>query len=68
MVVAIPLLCIQALDDPIAPAEAIPYQALSRNPHTLLVTTTSGGHLGWVSGDQGPLGHPWSDQAMMEWL
>ncbi|KAL6748722.1 Alpha/Beta hydrolase protein [Haematococcus lacustris] len=57
--VATPLLCIQALDDPIAPAEAIPYQALSRNPHTLLVTTTSGGHLGWVSGDQGPLGHPW---------
>lgn len=63
-----PLLCIQALDDPIAPQEAIPYEALSANPCTVLVTTELGGHLGWCAGDEGPRKHPWSDRPMIEWL
>ena len=41
---------VQALDDPIAPEEAIPYEALRGNPNTVLVTTMTGGHLGWCAG------------------
>jgi hypothetical protein len=66
--VAIPLLCIQALDDPIAPKEAIPYEALKSNPNCVLVTTPCGGHLGWASGPGAPFGSPWTDAAVMEWL
>ncbi|MEW5315800.1 MAG: hypothetical protein WDW38_007205 [Sanguina aurantia] len=66
--ITIPFLCLQALDDPIAPAEAIPYAALAANPHAALVGTPCGGHLGWVAGAGAPFGAPWSDAAMLEWL
>jgi len=66
--VAIPMLCLQALDDPIAPKEAIPYEALRENPNCVLATTPCGGHLGWVSGKGGPLEAPWSNEVMMQWL
>lgn len=66
--VKVPLLCISALDDPIAPREAIPYKAIAENPNCMLVTTPCGGHLGWVAGPGAPFGHPWSDEAMMEWF
>eukprot|EP00798_Chlamydomonas_sp_ICE-L_P012966 gene12966-12786_t len=66
--VTIPLLCIQALDDPIAPKEAIPYQEIASNPNVILATTRGGGHLGWVSGDGAPLGRPWSDKVMHEFM
>ena len=66
--VRIPLLCIQALDDPIAPASAIPYAAIKANPLVTLVTTPCGGHLGWIAGRGSLTGHPWSDDAMLEWL
>lgn len=66
--VRIPLLCIQALDDPIAPKEAIPYAALQANPYCTLVTTPCGGHLGWASGPGAPFAHPWTDGVMTEWL
>lgn len=66
--VRVPLLCIQALDDPIAPKEAIPYDACAANPNVTLVTTPCGGHLGWVSGRGGLRGQPWSDDAMTEWF
>ncbi len=54
--VAIPLLCVQAENDPIAPREAIPYDAIAANPNTALVVTPTGGHLGWMAGRDGPLG------------
>lgn len=66
--VTIPLLCIQALDDPIAPKEAIPYDACQANPNCVLVTTACGGHLGWVSGPGAPFSHPWTDNVMTEWF
>ena len=40
--VRVPLLCLSALDDPIAPAEAIPYAALAANPLCTLATTPCG--------------------------
>ncbi|KAK9809973.1 hypothetical protein WJX72_002837 [[Myrmecia] bisecta] len=66
--VKIPLLCIQAADDPIAPAGCIPYDAIRKNSHCLLAVTPAGGHLGWCSGPEAPLGAPWTDQAVVEFL
>lgn len=48
--ICVPTIFLNALDDPIANAEVIPYDALQRNPHTVLVTTACGGHLGWADG------------------
>ena len=46
----------QAEDDPIAPQNAIPYEALEANPRCTLVVTPGGGHLGWGAGPEGPFG------------
>ncbi|WIA39316.1 hypothetical protein OEZ86_005431 [Tetradesmus obliquus] len=56
--VRLPLLCIQALDDPIAPAEAIPCDAIQDNPYCMLAVTPCGGHLGWASGPGAPFQQP----------
>lgn len=66
--VHVPLLCVQAEDDPIAPARAIPYEALQQNPNCILTVTPTGGHLGWVAGPEAPLGAPWSTRVVAEWL
>ncbi|ONK56747.1 uncharacterized protein A4U43_C10F12330 [Asparagus officinalis] len=63
-----PLLCIQAANDPIAPARGIPHAEIKENPHCLLIVTPQGGHLGWVSGDEAPFGAPWTDAVVMEFL
>lgn len=43
-------------------------QALRNNSHCVLVTTLTGGHLGWVAGKGAPTGAPWSNEASLEWL
>ncbi|KAF2491863.1 AB-hydrolase YheT [Lophium mytilinum] len=45
--VRIPLLAINAEDDPIACNEAIPYEEFKLNPFAVLCATSMGGHLGW---------------------
>ncbi|KAL0082140.1 Alpha/Beta hydrolase protein [Phycomyces blakesleeanus] len=45
--VRIPLLCINAMDDPVAVSECIPYDEITINPYVVLATTDYGGHLGW---------------------
>jgi hypothetical protein len=48
--VRVPVMFLNALDDPLAAHSCIPYDTLLRNPNTVLVTTNSGGHLGWAQG------------------
>ncbi|RUP36175.1 LOW QUALITY PROTEIN: hypothetical protein BC936DRAFT_138482 [Jimgerdemannia flammicorona] len=48
--VRVPLLCLNAVDDPIAAGECIPYDECRFNPNVLLATTSQGGHLGWFEG------------------
>eukprot|EP00245_Coleochaete_scutata_P009996 TRINITY_DN3426_c0_g1_i1.p1 TRINITY_DN3426_c0_g1~~TRINITY_DN3426_c0_g1_i1.p1 ORF type:complete len:702 (-),score=123.32 TRINITY_DN3426_c0_g1_i1:289-2394(-) len=48
--VAIPLLCISALDDPICTKEAIPFDECRSNPLVVLCTTEHGGHLSYFEG------------------
>lgn len=45
--VRVPLLVINAVDDPIAPADAIPRTELANNPNCITAITPGGGHLGW---------------------
>ncbi|EQC34322.1 hypothetical protein SDRG_08095 [Saprolegnia diclina VS20] len=47
--IAIPTLCLSALDDPICPRQAIPYDVVKANPNVLLAVTTHGGHLGYYT-------------------
>jgi predicted alpha/beta-fold hydrolase len=70
--VAVPLLCVQAKDDPIAVDHAVPRSAVAANPHVALVVTPSGGHLGWVcpatAAGGGPTGAPWPYEGVLQWF
>ncbi|MCO5568424.1 hypothetical protein L7F22_022123 [Adiantum nelumboides] len=66
--VRIPLLCIQADDDPIAPSRGIPRAEIWDNGNCFLVVTPSGGHLGWVAGEGAPRGAPWTDPLVMDYF
>ncbi|XP_074579102.1 embryogenesis-associated protein EMB8-like isoform X2 [Curcuma longa] len=48
--VAVPLLCINALDDPVCTREAIPWDECRANKNVVLATTTHGGHLAYFKG------------------
>ncbi|CAN1180325.1 Embryogenesis-associated protein EMB8 [Linum perenne] len=63
-----PLLCIQAANDPIAPARGIPRGDIMENRNCLLIVTPKGGHLGWVAGGEAPFGAPWTDPIVMDFL
>lgn len=65
--VAVPMLVAHACDDPIVANEAVPLDTLKANPHILALTTTMGGHTGWLQG-WNPLGPSWFDQVAHEWL
>ncbi|XP_022949852.1 embryogenesis-associated protein EMB8-like [Cucurbita moschata] len=66
--VKIPLLCIQAANDPIAPDRGVPREDIKENPNCLLIVTPKGGHLGWVAGPSAPLGNPWTDPFVIDFL
>eukprot|EP00898_Chlorokybus_atmophyticus_P005391 jgi/Chlat1/5853/Chrsp4S06235 len=66
--IRIPLLCLQAENDPIAPIEGTPIEAIEANPNTILGVSPGGGHLGWCAGPDGPFGEPWSDRVVIEFI
>lgn len=66
--VAIPLMTVQALDDPIAISSSIPRKAIESNPNVILIETESGGHLGWEAGPEAPFGAPWPDALVMKFF
>lgn len=66
--VAIPLMTVQALDDPIAVADSIPRDVIKANPNVILLETETGGHLGWEAGPEAPFGAPWPDEVVMRFF
>jgi predicted alpha/beta-fold hydrolase len=48
--IAVPTLVIHALDDPFVPPEAVPREALQRNPTIEARISERGGHVGFVTG------------------
>lgn len=66
--VRIPLLAVQALDDPIAVAESIPRDIIEKNENVILIETETGGHLAWEAGPEAPFGAPWPDALVMQFF
>ncbi|KAL6231541.1 hypothetical protein BDW75DRAFT_233500 [Aspergillus navahoensis] len=52
--IRIPFFVVQAEDDPIVTAKAVPYQEIAQTPYGVMMTTSWGGHLGWfeLGGDR----------------
>ncbi|KAF0689412.1 Aste57867_19139 [Aphanomyces stellatus] len=47
--IAISVLCVTTLDDPVCPYVAIPYHGCETNPNVLLAATHTGGHIGFYT-------------------
>ncbi|XP_053427374.1 phospholipase ABHD3 isoform X2 [Nycticebus coucang] len=48
--VAIPVLCLNSVDDVFSPSHAIPIETAKQNPNVALVLTSHGGHIGFLEG------------------
>lgn len=48
--------------------DAVPHEEIKSNPNCLLVTTPTGGHLGWTAGENGPFQEPWTDKGVLEYF
>lgn len=51
--IRVPVLGVNAEDDPIAPKECLPYREVTANPYLVLCTTDMGGHLSWFESGGG---------------
>ncbi|KAF8590667.1 AB-hydrolase YheT [Ramaria rubella] len=47
--VRIPLICLNARDDPLLPESYLPVNQVKASKHVVMVVTDRGGHLGWVT-------------------
>jgi len=66
--VRVPLLVVNAANDPVSPVDAIPMEKINANPYVATVITKGGGHLGWVSQKEGLTGAPWPNRGIIEWI
>ena len=48
----VPVLCINSLDDPITPYQAIAYDDIKLNPNIFLIVTDKGSHMGFISNEK----------------
>lgn len=65
---AVPTLCIQAENDPIARIDATPFEALEQNEQCVVVTTKMGGHLGWFDSVESLRGAPWVHEIALDFF
>ncbi|GMF45278.1 unnamed protein product [Phytophthora fragariaefolia] len=61
-----PLLCINALDDPVCTKETIPYHQFTDKPHAMLLVTSEGSHCAFFEGTVRL--KSWCDEAAMTYL
>ncbi|KNZ51441.1 hypothetical protein VP01_3953g2 [Puccinia sorghi] len=64
--VRVPLLSINALDDPIVTPDAIPVESVLENPYLVVLISKHGGHLGWFEGFWKP--RRMIHRPIIEWL
>lgn len=65
--IAIPTLIVNALNDPLVPADSLPQATIARLPHVWLELTESGGHCGFRPGRVHD-GMYWSEQRAIDFL
>jgi len=63
--VRVPVLLIQAKDDPVVPFEPFTRSAVAANPNIQLLATDYGGHVGFLSRRQPRF---WSDAVILDWM
>eukprot|EP00051_Salpingoeca_urceolata_P018208 m.254325 g.254325 ORF g.254325 m.254325 type:complete len:248 (+) comp19144_c0_seq3:89-832(+) len=64
--VAIPLLCLNAADDPFSPLTGIPVDMCQQNSNVVVAVPPCGGHVGFPLGPLGPFGPSLMDLAFAE--
>jgi predicted alpha/beta-fold hydrolase len=62
--IKLPLLVVNAKDDPLVPPNAIPVEKLKNNSSVVAVLTECGGHLGWLDW----LGNNWFNRVAVEYI
>jgi len=62
--IPIPLLCLNADDDPLVPLSSIPLKALCTHQNTIVAITKGGGHLAWLD----YRGRCWMNTICMQFL
>jgi len=65
--VKIPLLAMNAVDDPVSPLDGVPVESCKKNPNLIFVLTSCGGHLAWLEGWKF-WSTSWSDRACIDFL
>ncbi len=65
--IQIPLLVLQALDDPIIPRDVIPWNKVMSNPNIILAATDIGGHIAWLQG-WNPANENFADLVSVEYV
>ncbi|KAH9525248.1 Alpha/beta hydrolase domain-containing protein 15 [Bulinus truncatus] len=64
--IEVPFMCVNSLDDPVCAAADIPYDLFKCYPNFLLVTTSRGGHCGFLEGGLPP--RCWSDSLGLDYI
>ncbi|XP_070571444.1 protein ABHD15-like [Ptychodera flava] len=63
--IAVPILCINSMDDPICSKELIPFDLFTMLPNFMLVTTERGGHCGFFEGWQP---ESWANRLSLDYI
>jgi len=66
--IAIPTLCLSALDDPFLPAPVLDRARSSVPPQVRMLTTRFGGHVGFISGLAPWSAHFWGEKLIVDWI
>jgi len=66
--VQVPLMAINALDDPVVSKDCIPVQEFKQKQNLILVTTRQGGHIGWSEGFNPTSGASWAEKLAIVFL
>ncbi len=64
----IPVLCINSIDDPITPYQAIAYDDIKSNPNIFLIVTDKGAHMAFISNEKLTEFKQWNLKTAFEFL